>query len=168
MPFKRVFNLKNIFILLCFLFGGCGFYKDSFKPEVLAEKKILSSRKAEIINDNKVSVVAIASYLNNVNPNIYNTREYFLIEIFSELDIPFINYMHFSITSDEDFLWIREINKDEFDDVIKPSNKWSKLFLVAFSDVDEYDKKNLKLNLEIDTIGSMNFDFTYQVLEMKL
>ena len=55
MPFKRVFNLKNIFILLCFLFGGCGFYKDSFKPEVLAEKKILSSRKAEIINDNKVS-----------------------------------------------------------------------------------------------------------------
>lgn len=168
MPFKRVVNLKNIFILLCFLFGGCGFYKDSFKPEVLAEKKILSSRKAEIIKDNKVSMVVIATYLNNVNPYIYNTREYFLIEVFSELDIPLIDYMHFSITNNEFFLWMREVNKDEFDNIINTSNKWSKLFLVAFSDIDEYDEKNLKLNMEVDNIGSMSFDFTYQVLENKL
>ncbi|WP_147289258.1 hypothetical protein [Helicobacter sp. MIT 99-5507] len=160
--------MKNIFILLCFLFSGCGFYKDSFKPEVLAEKKILSSRKAEIITDDKVSMVVIATYLNNVNPDIYNTREYFLIEIFSELDIPFIDYMHFSITDNEYFLWAREVNKDEFDNVINVSNKWSKLFLVAFSDINEYNKKDLKLHLEIDTIGSMIFDFTYQVFEMKL
>ena len=168
MPFKRVLNLKNIFILLCFLFGGCGFYKDSFKPEVLTEKKILSSRKAEIIRDNKVSMVVIATYLNNVNEEIYHTREYFLIEVFSELDIPLIHYMNFNITDNKSFLWIREVKKDEFDEIINTSNKWSKLFLVAFDGIDTHSKKHLRLNIDIDTLGSVNFDFTYQVLEMQL
>ncbi len=168
MPFKRVLNLKNIFIMLCFLFNGCGIYNNSFKPEVLAEKKMLSSRKDEIIQDNKVAIVAIATYLNNVNPSIYHTREYFFIEIFSELDIPFIDYMKFSITNNERFLWAREVNKDEFDEVINVSNRWSKAYLIAFSDINEYDKKNLKLNLEIDNIGEMDFDFAYQVLEIQL
>ena len=150
------------------MLGGCGFYNDSFKPEVLAEKKILNSRKAEIIKDNKVAMVVIATYLNNVNSDIYNTREYFLIEVFSELDISLIDYMHFGITSDEQFLWIREIDRDEFEGIIDVSNRWSRLFLVAFSDINEYDKKNLKLDMEVDTLGSMSFDFTYKVLEMQL
>lgn len=167
MPFKRVLNLKNIFILLCFLFSGCGIYNSSYKPGVLTEKKILSSRKDEIIKDNKVAIIAIATYLNNVYPDMYNTREYFLVEIFSELDIPFIDYMHFSITNNERFLWVREVKKDEFDEIINVSNKWSKVYLVAFSDLNEYDKKNLKLNLDIDNFGSMQFDFTYKVFEIK-
>lgn len=153
--------------LFCFIFCGCGFYNNSFKPQVLAEKKILSSRKAEIIQNNKVSIVVIATYLNNVNPDIYNTREYFFIEVFSELDIPLLESMEFSITNNERFLWIREVNKDEFDDVINVSNKWSRGFLIAFDDIDEYDKKNMKLNLIIDNVGEMNFDFTYEVFEIE-
>lgn len=154
--------------LFCFIFCGCGFYNNSFKPQVLAEKKILSSRKAEIIQNNKVAIVVIATYLNNVNPDIYNTREYFFIEVFSELDIPLLESMQFSITNNERFLWIREVNKDEFDDVINVSNKWSRGFLIAFDNIDEYDKKNMKLNLIIDNVGEMNFDFTYEVFEIEL
>lgn len=168
MLIKRVLNLKNIFIILCFLFSGCGIYNKSFKPEVLVEKKMLSSRKDEIIKDDKVIMVVIATYLNNVNPDVYNTREYFLIEVFSEIDIPFLDYARFSITSSEKFLWAREVYRDEFDDIINVSNKWSKLFLISFNDIDEYDKKNLKLHLHIDNIGDMDFDFTYKVLEMQL
>lgn len=153
--------------LFCFIFCGCGFYDNSFKPQVLAEKKILSSRKAEIIQNNKVAIVVIATYLNNVNPDIYNTREYFFIEVFSELDIPLLESMQFSITNNERFLWIREVNKDEFNDVINVSNKWSRGFLIAFDDIDEYDKKNMKLNLIIDNVGEMNFDFTYEVFEIE-
>lgn len=153
--------------LFCFIFCGCGFYDNSFKPQVLAEKKILSSRKAEIIQNNKVAIVVIATYLNNVNPDIYNTREYFFIEVFSELDIPLLESMEFSITNNERFLWIREVNKDEFDGVINVSNKWSRGFLIAFNDIDEYDKKNMKLNLVIDNVGEMNFDFTYEVFEIE-
>lgn len=153
--------------LFCFIFCGCGFYNNSFKPQVLAEKKILSSRKAEIIQNNKVAIVVIATYLNNVNPDIYNTREYFFIEVFSELDIPLLESMQFSITNNERFLWIREVNKDEFDDVINVSNKWSRGFLIAFDNIDEYDKKNMKLNLIIDNVGEMNFDFTYEVFEIE-
>ncbi|RAX53054.1 hypothetical protein CCY99_06715 [Helicobacter sp. 16-1353] len=160
--------MKIIIFICCFVFCGCGFYNNSFKPEVLAEKKILSSRKAEIVQNGKVVMVVIATYLNNVNPDIYNTREYFFIEVFSELDIPLIYYMTFSITNNERFLWIREVDKDEFDDVLNVSNKWSKGFLIAFDDIDEYDKKNMKLNLVVDTIGEMNFDFTYEVFEMQL
>lgn len=153
--------------LFCFIFCGCGFYNNSFKPQVLAEKKILSSRKAEIIQNNKVAIVVIATYLNNVNPDIYNTREYFFIEVFSELDIPLLESMQFSITNNERFLWIREVNKDEFDGVINVSNKWSRGFLIAFNDIDEYDKKNMKLNLVINNVGEMNFDFTYEVFEIE-
>lgn len=153
--------------LFCFIFCGCGFYDNSFKPQVLAEKKILSSRKAEIIQNNKVAIVVIATYLNNVNPDIYNTREYFFIEVFSELDIPLLESMQFSIINNERFLWIREVNKDEFDDVINVSNKWSRGFLIAFDNIDEYDKKNMKLNLIIDNVGEMNFDFTYEVFEIE-
>ena len=76
--------------------------------------------------------------------------------------------MKFSITNNERFLWVREVNKDEFDEVINVSNRWSKAYLIAFSDINEYDKKNLKLNLEIDNIGEMDFDFAYQVLEIQL
>lgn len=159
--------MKVILFLFCFIFCGCGFYDNSFKPQVLAEKKILSSRKAEIIQNNKVAIVVIATYLNNVNPDIYNTREYFFIEVFSELDIPLLESMEFSITNNERFLWIREVNKDEFDGVINVSNKWSRGFLIAFNDIDEYDKKNMKLNLVIDNVGEMNFDFTYEVFEIE-
>lgn len=152
----------------CLVFGGCGLYHTSYKPGVLAEKKILSSRKAEIIKQGKVEMIMIATHLNNVNPTIYHTREYFFLEVFSELDIPLINYMQFQITRNKRLLWIREVKKDEFDEVINISNKWSRGFLVAFDSIDEHDKKNLTLKVTIDNVGQMNFDFTYKVFEMQL
>ncbi len=160
--------MKTLLCIFCLLFGGCGIYNDSFKPEVLAEKKIFSSRKSQITQNGKTMMIAIATYLNNVNPSIFNdNREYFLLEIFSELEIPLIDYMNFNITDNAKLLWIREVDKDEFDSYINVSNKWSKAFLVAFEPIDEHYKKNMKLILDVDTIGSMSFDFSYKVFEMK-
>lgn len=155
-------------LVLCVLCGGCGFYGDSFKPEVLAEKKILASRKAEIIRNGRVEMIMIATYLNNVNPQIYHTREYFFLEVFSQNDAILPESMAFGITDDAQFLWIREVEKDEFDEVINVSNRWSRGFLVAFDSIDEYSKRNLALNVAINALGEMRFDFAYQVFEMQL
>lgn len=160
--------MKVAIFLLCLSFCGCSFYSVSFKPEVLEEKKILSSRKSELISNNKVNMVVVVSYLNNVNPEIYNAREYFFIEVFSELDISFIDYSEFKIIDNAKFLWIREIPPSEFDDVLKVTNKWSRGFLIAFEEIDEQNKKNMELNIDVYNLGNMNFNFKYEVFEMKI
>ncbi|RDU62657.1 hypothetical protein [Helicobacter sp. MIT 14-3879] len=159
----------KVLLLILFFFSGCGLYHNSYKPSILFEKKINSSRKAQIIKDNKTVLIATATYLNNVDSSIYNgDREYFLIEVFSELDIPFKEYMHFSLTNNVSFLWIRELQTNEDDEILSSYNKWSKSFLIAFDRLEYQQKKNMKLTLDVDNVGSMTFDFTYEILEMKL
>lgn len=176
-------------LIFALLFSGCGLYYNSYKPDLLLEKKINQSRKSQIIKDGKTELVAVATYLNNVEPKIYNSdREYFYIEIFSELDIPLLEYMHFSLSgkavvneissvgitsnvsesSEAAFLWIREIGKDEDDKVLSLENKWSKGYLVAFDSLDYQQKKNMVLKIDIDNVGSMTFNFTYKVLKSRL
>lgn len=159
----------KILLIFILLFSGCGLYHNSYKPDVLLEKKINQSRKSQIIKDGKTDIIAIATYLNNVDSTIYNgDREYFYIEIFSELEIPLLESMHFWLSGGVDFLWIREIEKDESDKIITPNNKWSRGFLIAFDALEYQQKKNMILRLDIDNVGSMKFDFTYKVLEMQL
>lgn len=159
------FALNIILIILCFLFSGCSYFSDIYKPTIISDQKVLSSRKSQI-QIGKESIIGIATYLNNVMPDIYNNGEYFFLELFSEIDIP-IMFMDFSIVNNASFKWIREVNSNDFDEVITTDNKWSKAYLIAFNKVREQDKKNMKLYIDIANIGSMYFDFTYKVLENK-
>lgn len=176
-------------LIFALLFSGCGLYYNSYKPDFLLERKINQSRKSQIIKNGKTELVAVATYLNNVEPDIYNgDREYFYIEIFSELDIPLLEYMHFSLSgkainnviessdftssviknSDATFLWIREIKKDENDKVLSLENKWSRGYLIAFDGLDYLQKKHMILSLDIDNVGSMKFNFAYKTLKSRL
>lgn len=155
--------------ILCVLFAGCGLYKDGYKPSVLREKKINQSRKAQITKDGKSQVIAIATYLNNVDSRIYREgREFFFIEIFSELDIPLAESLHFSLTNNVNFMWMREVGDDEDDEILRAHNRWGRGFLIAFNELDYQQKKNMKLKMEVENVGVMIFDFSYKVLEMQL
>lgn len=156
-------------LLLSALITGCGLYRDGYKPNILLEKKINQSRKAQIIKDGKSQVVAIATYLNNVDGRIYREgRDFFFIEIFSEMDIPLAESMHFSLTNNVDFMWMREIPHDEMEGVLSVYNRWARGFLIAFDELEYQKKKDMKLRLEIENVGVMVFDFSYQVLEMQI
>ncbi len=164
------FLVRICCIALCaFWLCGCGLYDDSYKPSVLLEKKINQTRKGQIIKDGKTEVVAIATYLNNVDSRIYcEGREYFFIEIFSELEIPLRESLHFSLMDNVEFMWIREVRIDEMDGILSVYNRWARGFLIAFDEVAYQQKKNMRLTLEIENVGEMEFDFGYKVLEMQL
>ena len=164
-------RVVRILIIIAILLNGCGLYNNGYKPTALLEKKINQSRKAQIIKNGKTEIVAIATYLNSVDARIYRKeREYFFIEIFSELDIPLMESLRFSLTDNVDFIWIREVKADEMSDesVISTYNRWGRGFLIAFDELDYQQKKNMKLTLEVENVGTMIFDFSYKVLEMQL
>lgn len=163
--FKKL-DLKPLLLLLSLFFCGCGLYNDSFRPEILKEKKILSSRKSQIIIDNKTQIVCIVTYLNNVDSELFKDAEYFFIEVFSQLDLP-IGFMDFSITNNSRFNWIREVYEDEFDDVINTYNKWSKAYLISFEEIPDQSKKNMQFSIDIAGFGKMDFDFSYKVSEIQ-
>ncbi len=164
-------RVVRILIIIAILLNGCGLYKNGYKPTALFEKKINQSRKAQIVKNGKTEIVAIATYLNSVDSSIYRAeREYFFVEIFSELDIPLMESLRFSLTNNVDFIWIREVKADEMSDegVISTYNRWGRGFLIAFDELEYQQKKNMKLTLEVENVGTMIFDFSYKVLEMQL
>lgn len=165
--------MVRVLIIFAILLNGCGLYNSGYKPTILLEKKINQSRKAQIVKNGKTEIVAIATYLNNVDSSAYPMgREYFFIEIFSELEIPLIESLRFSLTNNVEFIWIREISidemKEEKNNIIETYNRWGKGFLIAFDELEYQQKKNMKLTLEIENVGTMIFDFSYKVLEMQL
>lgn len=160
--------MGKIFFIFIFLIYGCNsYYNISYKPDIVAEKKIQASRKAEIIKDNKPLVIAVAVHLNEVDDIVYGGREYFSVEIFSEDKNIFLNNMISFYLFGKSPIWSREIKKDEYDEILQPSNKWSKLYLVAFDKLDPLDSRKAKLVIEVYHVGKMVFDFSYQAIPMQ-
>ena len=156
--------MKLALLIFCLLLSGCSYFNDSYKPSVLSDEKVLSSRKADIQVGRKIIVIGIVTYLNNVLPSIYKDGEYFFLELFSEVHIP-LAFMDFSIINDSRIKWVREVSIEDFDEVINVYNKWSRGYLISFDQIKYHDKKNIKLHIDIANIGSMDFDFTYKVFE---
>lgn len=154
-----------LFFLSLWIFSGCAsYYAQTYKPDILVEKKIQASRKGEILRDGKPEVIAIATHLNEVDEVIYNKREYFFIEVFSENKSIFLNGL---ITYDlfgNMPLWVREIKKDEFDEILHPSNRWSRVFLIAFFKLDSLVSRDAKLTMDLYGWGKIIFDFSYQAM----
>lgn len=165
----RIILVRIFCVGLCVWLGGCGLYDDSYKPSVLLEKKINQTRKSQIIRRGKTEVVAIATYLNNVDSRIYRDgREYFFVEIFSELEIPLRESLHFRLSGDAEFIWIREVEKSEMEGILSVYNRWGRGFLIAFDEISYQQKKDMILSLEIENVGEMEFNFSYKVYEMQL
>lgn len=155
------------FIILFSLFVFCGcnsFFSNSYTLDVVAEKKVQASRKGEILKDQKVVLVATVMHLNDVSVVAYHGREYFFVEIYDEGQLN--GYIDYKLNGSSP-LWIREIQSDEFDEILKPNNKWSKCYLVAFKSVGKLELREMFLKMEVIGVGTMNFDFGFKSLPMQ-
>ncbi|PAF52767.1 hypothetical protein [Helicobacter sp. 13S00477-4] len=160
--------MHKIFFLIALFFLGCNsYYIDSYKPDIIAEKKIQASRKGQIIKNQKPVVIAVATHLNEVDDVVYGGREYFFVEIFSEDQSIFLNDMIDFTLFKKPPIWVREIKKDEFDEILHSSNKWSKVYLIAFNKLDPLSSRNAKLIMEVYGLGKIVFDFAYQAIPMQ-
>ncbi|PAF53430.1 hypothetical protein BKH42_05755 [Helicobacter sp. 13S00482-2] len=160
------------FSMICFaifIFFGCtSYYEDTYKPDIIFEKKIQASRKGEILKNKKPILVAVAIHLNEVDNVIYGGREYFFVEIFSENKGIFLNDMIEFTLFGKTPIWSREITRDDFDEILHPSNKWSKTFLVAFEKLDPLASRDAKLMMKVYDLGQIVFDFAYQATPMQI
>ncbi|PAF49932.1 hypothetical protein BKH41_01115 [Helicobacter sp. 12S02232-10] len=162
-----MYKIFVFFLGILFFLGCTSYYTDSYKPDVIVEKKIQASRKGEIIKDQKPVVVAVATHLNEVDNVIYGNREYFFVEVFSERqDIFYDGVISFTLFKKPP-IWVREIKKDEYDTILSSSNKWSRSFLIAFNKLDSLASRKAKLVMDVYNFGKITFDFTYQAIPMQ-
>ncbi|WP_104761444.1 hypothetical protein [Helicobacter cetorum] len=160
--------LKTCLFLL--FFCGCvsNFSEDTYTLDFVQEKKIQASRKGEITQNNVPIITAIATHLNDVDNGTYHYHEYFLVEIFTQnqewLNNDYISYKLFGRKPiGIEPLWEREVDKEEFDGILETTNKWSRAFLLAFPKLDYLAVKEAKLELDAYNLGTIIFNFAYQV-----
>lgn len=156
-----------VFVLMLFFSGCDSFFNRGYSVDIVSEKKIQASRKDAILKDNKVVMTVIATYLNNVSALAYYNREYFFIEIYNENQIDYSNVIDYTL-NDRKPLWIREIKNDEFDEILRPNNKWSRCYLAAFSDISELESREMILKMNVGKVGVMSFDFSLKIVPLQM
>ena len=150
-------------VLLC----GCNsFFSNSYGFDIITEKKMQSSRKSEIIRDNRVEITTIITHLNEISPITYNNREYFFVEVYGEEPSNYEGMIDYMLNGEKP-LWIREVQSDEFDEILSPSNRWSKCYLLAFRAVGKLASRDLLLDMKVIGLGDMSFDFGFKTLPMQ-
>lgn len=149
------------------LLAGCARFDETYKPDFLAEKRTQATRKGEIIQNLRPVVSVFATHLNDVDPVIYHNREFFFIEIFAQDASIFkndmISYKLYGLRGVLTPMWEREISKDEFDDLLRTTNKYARGYLVAFAKLDYLSVQEAKLEMDFEGLGKIMFNFAYKV-----
>ncbi|MCI6218019.1 MAG: hypothetical protein MR629_05780 [Helicobacter sp.] len=139
--------------------------------EKLLERKVQSSRKAEIIQGKSTAIIAIATYLNDVD-NVQAARELFLIELYEKTPSPDIkNKLKSQLISggkSTDSLFITKLTPSQYTEILYPSNPYNTLFIIEFLRISAKHRETMRLKLDIENLGSMDFNFGYPTLNSKL
>lgn len=168
-------------VLCVLIFSACSdISKNSLIPsardsnneqEKRLERKVQSSRKAEIVQGKYTPFVAIATYLNDVD-NINAKREVFLIELYEKKpDSKIADKLSFDLISHNvsmRSLFVTRLNPSQYTDILRPKNPYNALFVVEFESISKKHRETMKLQLTIKDEGTMSFDFGYPVLKSKL
>ncbi|SQB98653.1 hypothetical protein [Helicobacter fennelliae] len=184
-------------LLFAIFLSSCSNYlQQNLHPSVLEEKKIQATRKAEIINDNKVEILFLATYLNEIENSFYQNLEYFFVEIYTPNHEPInLKRIHFQLTTNNannnsidsdnsiidsaiagtnastkpflEPLYIRQIKPNEYDSVLSPTNKWSSCYLVAFQKTNIIDTEKIGLNIIYDETP-LKFDFSIKKIPFQI
>ncbi|WP_163498443.1 hypothetical protein [Helicobacter suis] len=165
--------MRVLFILLLLFLASCTNRMDTaYMPGFLAEKRTQATRKGEIIKDLRPVVSVFATHLNEVDPVSYHQREFFFIEIFAQDSSVYENdvmtYKLYGLNnSSYTPIWVRPISKDEFDSIFYTTNKYAKAYLVAFPKLDRLSQEEAKLEMDLEGLGTITFNFAYSVPSLK-
>ncbi|WP_281747147.1 hypothetical protein [Helicobacter suis] len=165
--------MRALFILglLVFLAGCTNRIDTAYMPGFLAEKRTQATRKGEIIKNLRPVVSVFATHLNEVDPASYHQREFFFIEIFAQDSSVFENdvmtYKLYALKNSYTPMWVRPISKDEFDSIFYTTNKYAKAYLVAFPKLDYLSQEEAKLEMDLEGLGTITFNFAYSAPTLK-
>ncbi len=140
------------FIIIPFLFVSCGPKNSAFtyfEKKDIETKGIQFTKKIDILKENEVDIIFMATYLNKIDMKISDTKnEVFLISTFfvnvETQDIEKNAYKF--LLNGKEAVWIEKIEKNDerFKDLML-KNYWGNYYLVKF-DFSE-NEYNLKLEL---------------------
>lgn len=154
---------------LVYMLGACtNYFESGYHPQMLEEKKIQATRKFQILRDEKIDLVVFATHLNEIERSYYKNLEYFFIELYAPSQEPInlhrVKMELFSANGVwEEPHYIRKLAQDEYDEVLKPINKWSSCYLVAYEKLPLDKSDHAKLRISIDGEPQV-LDFSYFVI----
>ena len=161
-------------LVLLFAFVGCtSYFEKGYHPEVLEEKKIQATRKTQTIKNEAIDLVVLITYLNEIEYSYYDNLCYFFVEIYAPSQEP-LNFkrLHIELSGDNKNTWhqaryMRLLSPKEYDRVLKPVNKWSNCYLVAFDKVNFTNVNSALVRLWIDEEEKF-FDFSFEVIPFQM
>ncbi len=163
-------------VLACAFVGGIAgctsYFEKGYHPAVLEEKKIQSTRKVQIIKDDKIDLVIFATYLNDIEKSFYKNQEYFFVEFYAPSQEPLnLKRIQLEIAAQDNSwhtpLYMRKIPPSEYDNIFMPLNKWSSCYLVAFEKSENIDDEKVRLRVRVDEKADI-FDFSFQVIPFQV
>lgn len=156
--------MKFIIIVFSFLFISCSSYFTNINNFKISDKlKAQISKTAIITHKNKPNIVITLLYLNALRESVFFRKEYFFIEIYSSNNDIFLpDFLEFSLFNKKPS-WIREVHRDEVDDLLSFNNKWSKGFLLAFEKLPK-NNTSIKITLKIPGYENSVFHFNKDFL----
>ncbi|BCZ18083.1 Putative lipoprotein [Helicobacter sp. NHP19-003] len=158
-----------LFLVFLVLLSGCKEHFDTtYMPDFIDEKRTQATRKGEIIKDLRPVVSVFITHLNDVDPVTYHQREFFFVELFAQdrsiYENGGISYTLYGVDNKEYTpMWVRPIDKDEFDKILHTTNRYTKAYLVAFEKLGYLAEQDAKITMQIDGLGEMHFNFATQV-----
>ncbi|WP_104690828.1 hypothetical protein [Helicobacter heilmannii] len=158
-----------LFLVFLVLFSGCEERFDTaYMPNYIEEKRTQATRKGEIIKNLRPVASVFITHLNDVDPVTYHQREFFFVELFAQDKSVYknggISYVLYGSNNKEYTpMWVRPIDKDEYDKILYTTNKYARGYLLAFKKLDYISEQDAKMDMEIDGLGEMHFNFATQV-----
>ena len=157
---------KVLFLLIISLFFvSCSEKNNAFKyfdKDDVETKGVQYTKKTDILKENEVDVIFIATYLNKVDKNISNSNEeLFLVSVYftnkNSQDI-FENNYSFSLNGVE-AISTQKVEKDnENFKSLMLKNSWGNYYLVKFNSLDVYNLRIELKNKEINSTAVLNFE----------
>ncbi|WP_299546782.1 hypothetical protein [uncultured Helicobacter sp.] len=165
---------KIIFSGILLLFLGCEGVKSVVVPQKLEEAYIQATRKAELITEERVQVVLIATHLNAFRAEEYSKEqgEVFFIDVYQSfqhgVENPkgfFENGFHLILGNGETPVKITPIKKEQLQGLMqKNATPWGEYYFVEFLPQDKRTQNSLQLLLRHKDFGENRLNFGFKPL----
>lgn len=163
--FLRYFEMRILWALGMFLLVGCSNLENPrFSKGFYEEKRLQLTRKADLIEGDKTSLVAFATYLSDLETESYPKNEVFLVEIVFENEKIKPKDISYTLLGKKP-IKVKKLSKSE-EKKLKAyrHSPWNELFIVYFDAVLPIDIANVVLKMHVKgRKQELIFDYSYVV-----